>query len=87
MKKRVLITAGASGIGRAMAKAFADAGAQVWVTDIDENALSQVPENWRRSLVNVADEEQMAALSDQMADDWGGVDVLCAKEGGGADFQ
>ncbi len=81
MKKRVLITAGASGIGRAMAKAFADAGAQVWVTDIDENALSQVPENWRRSLVNVADEEQMAALSDQMADDWGGVDVLCANAG------
>ena len=36
---RVLITAGASGIGRAMAEAFAASGAQVWVTDIDENHL------------------------------------------------
>jgi len=39
MQQRVLITAGASGIGRAMEEAFAAQGAQVWVTDIDENAL------------------------------------------------
>lgn len=81
MEQRVLITAGASGIGRAMAEAFAAKGAQIWVTDIDENALAQVPENWRRSLVNVADEVQMAALSDQVAADWGGIDVLCANAG------
>lgn len=81
MEKRVLITAGASGIGRAMAEAFAAEGAQIWVTDIDENALAQVPENWRRSLVNAADELQMAALFDQVADDWAGIDVLCANAG------
>ena len=81
MEKRVLITAGASGIGRAMAEAFAAEGAQIWVTDIDENALAQVPENWRRSLVNAADELQMVALFDQVADDWAGIDVLCANAG------
>lgn len=81
MEKRVLITAGASGIGRAMAEAFATQGAQIWVTDIDANALAQVPENWRRSLVDVADAVQMAALFDQVAHDWDGIDVLCANAG------
>ena len=33
---RVLITAGASGIGRVIAQAFANQGAQIWVTDVDE---------------------------------------------------
>lgn len=37
--QRVLITAGASGIGRAMAHAFAQNGASVAVIDIDEAAL------------------------------------------------
>ncbi len=37
--KRVLITAGASGIGRAMGDAFAAAGFEVWVTDVDRAAL------------------------------------------------
>ena len=36
---RVLVTAGATGIGRAIAKTFADAGAKVFVCDVDDNAL------------------------------------------------
>jgi len=39
MIKRILITAGASGIGRAMAEAFAANGAKVWVADVDDQAL------------------------------------------------
>lgn len=81
MGKRVLITAGASGIGLAMGEAFAAGGAQVWVTDIDDQALAQVPKEWRRSLVNVADEAQMAALFEQVAREWGQIDVLCANAG------
>lgn len=81
MEKRVLITAGGSGIGRAMGEAFAAKGAQVWVTDIDDEAVLQVPKDWRRSLVNVADDEQMAALFGQVARDWGRLDVLCANAG------
>ncbi|WP_174234443.1 SDR family oxidoreductase [Sulfitobacter sp. SK012] len=81
MEKRVLITAGASGIGRAMGEVFAAKGAQIWVTDINDEALAQVPKDWRRSPVNAADEAQMAALFGQVARDWGGVDVLCANAG------
>ena len=81
MEKRVFITAGASGIGRAIGEAFAAAGAQVWVADIDEAALEQVPTGWRRSLANVADEAQVAELVDRVARDWSGIDVHCANPG------
>lgn len=81
MGKRVLITAGASGIGLAMGEAFAATGAQVWVTDIDGEALAQVPKEWQRSMVNVAEAAQMAALFEQVARDWGQIDVLCANAG------
>ena len=37
---RVLVTAGASGIGRVVASAFASAGAEVHITDIDAAAVS-----------------------------------------------
>ncbi|MBV9975885.1 MAG: SDR family NAD(P)-dependent oxidoreductase [Hyphomicrobiales bacterium] len=37
--QRVLITAGASGIGRRTADAFARNGAHVWVADIDKSVL------------------------------------------------
>ncbi|MCP5087184.1 MAG: SDR family oxidoreductase [Rhodobacteraceae bacterium] len=79
--KRVLITAGASGIGYAMGAAFADAGAEVWVTDIDAGAVENLPEGWRGTCVNVADEPGMAALFDQISGVWGGLDVLCANAG------
>ena len=40
--KRVLVTAGGSGIGRAMADAFAADGCDVWVTDSNERALQDL---------------------------------------------
>ena len=39
MSQRVLITAGASGIGLAITQAFAAAGAKVFVGDIDAKGL------------------------------------------------
>jgi NAD(P)-dependent dehydrogenase (short-subunit alcohol dehydrogenase family) len=79
--KRVLITAGAGGIGLAMARAFADAGAQVWVTDVDQGALAALPAGIRGDLVDVADEPAMAALLAIIGSEWGGLDVVCANAG------
>lgn len=81
MGQRVLITAGAAGIGRAMANGFAAAGADVWVTDVDAGALESCPERWRVSEVSAADEAAMAAVFAEVADIWGGVDVICANAG------
>lgn len=77
---RVLITAGASGIGRAMAQAFHDAGHQVWVTDIDAASLASAGD-WRSSVADASDEGQMAAVFDDIKTTWGGLDVLCANAG------
>lgn len=78
---RVLITAGASGIGYAMAEAFAAEGAEVWITDIDEAALSETPSTWIKSRVDVSNEAAMATLFEQLQADWGELDVLCANAG------
>jgi NAD(P)-dependent dehydrogenase (short-subunit alcohol dehydrogenase family) len=42
MNLRVLITAGASGIGREIARALAANGVKVFVSDIDANGLDAV---------------------------------------------
>lgn len=79
--QRVLVTAGASGIGLAMARAFAKKGAKVWVTDIDPDALENLPENITGSLVDASSEPQVAALFEHLREAWGGLDVLCANAG------
>lgn len=40
--KTALVTAAAQGIGRASALAFAEAGAKVYATDINEAALKEI---------------------------------------------
>jgi NAD(P)-dependent dehydrogenase (short-subunit alcohol dehydrogenase family) len=81
MSRRVLITAGASGIGLAMAQAFLAQGDRVWVTDIDLQTLTDMPEGIRGSRVDTIDEAAMAGLFASIVADWGGVDVLCANAG------
>jgi NAD(P)-dependent dehydrogenase (short-subunit alcohol dehydrogenase family) len=79
--KRVLITAGASGIGRAMGEAFAATGAKVWVADIGAASVERCPEAWGRDALDVADEAAVAGLLRRVAAEWGGLDVLCANAG------
>jgi len=78
---RVLITAGAGGIGRAMGEAFAIAGARVWVTDIDSDALAACPQAWRKTCLDVTDGPAMAAMFAEIDVEWGGLDTLCANAG------
>ena len=80
-RQRVLITAGASGIGRAMADAFADAGFEVWVADMDHATLDACPADWRRTRADVSCEADVVELFAQIEADWGGLDVLCANAG------
>lgn len=74
---RVLITAGASGIGRAMGTAFADAGWEVWITDVDAAALADCPEGWTCRQADVSSEADMQAIMAEMGD----LDALCANAG------
>ncbi len=64
-----------------MAQAFADTGAQVWVTDIDAEAVAALPPGIRGEVVNVADEPAMAALLARVRTEWGGLDVVCCNAG------
>ena len=79
--QRVLITAGASGIGYAMGEAFAARGASVWVTDVDTDALSNLPDGWKSSHVDASDEAAVATLFENIGTAWGGLDTLCANAG------
>jgi len=60
-----------------MAQAFADGGAEVWVSDVDAAALDRLPSNWNARNVEVADETEVAGLMSEV----GVLDVLCANAG------
>jgi NAD(P)-dependent dehydrogenase (short-subunit alcohol dehydrogenase family) len=79
--RRVLVTAGASGIGLVVARRFAAEGDRVFVTDVDTGALVALPDGLTGARVNVADEGAMAALAARLKGDWGGLDVVCANAG------
>lgn len=80
--KRVLVTAGAAGIGAAIADRFRAAGADVWVTDIVPAAVESAEARGLRATVsNAADEDQVIALRDQIAAEWNCLDVLVNNAG------
>ncbi len=82
--KRVLITAGAAGIGRRTAEGFADAGARVHVCDIDEAALSDLA-GGRPDIgctrADVAEEADVERLFAEATANLGGLDVLVNNAG------
>ena len=79
--QRVLITAGATGIGYALAEHFSDAGYQIWIIDISKEALKKCPKDWERSNLDVCDENAMSSLFKNIDEKWAGLDVLCANAG------
>ena len=81
---RVVVTAGAAGIGRAIAEAFALAGAKVAVCDVDQAALAE----FRAALpghhafaCDVAEEEAVAEFFEDAIGALGGLDVLVNNAG------
>ena len=79
--KKVLITAGASGLGKAMATAFDAAGDSVWVVDIDQKALDSCPDHWQKTKLDVTEETAVAVLFNELEQQWGSLDVLCSNAG------
>jgi NAD(P)-dependent dehydrogenase (short-subunit alcohol dehydrogenase family) len=82
--KRVLVTAGAGGIGRAIAEAFVADGASVFVCDIDKTALLHMQTQLPSVRTAVCDIAERAAVSQMVADAasaLGGLDVLVNNAG------
>ena len=79
--RKVLISAGASGIGYTIAERFSDAGHQIWIIDISREALKKCPKDWEKSNLDVCDEIAMSALFDKIDEKWAGLDVVCANAG------
>ena len=77
--QRVLITGGASGIGRAMADAFRKDGAMVHVADVDGTA--DQPPGGGFTAADVSDPSDVDRLFDDVMAGLGGLDVLCANVG------
>ncbi len=81
---RVLVTAGAAGIGKAFAQTFVAAGARVFVCDIDPDALNGLRTSRPEiggCLADVADPQQVDVMFDAATAFLGGLDVLINNAG------
>jgi NAD(P)-dependent dehydrogenase (short-subunit alcohol dehydrogenase family) len=81
---RVLVTAGASGIGLATARAFAREGARVHICDVDTKALDVLAASdpgLTRSVCDVADPASVARLFETATSTLGGLDALVNNAG------
>jgi NAD(P)-dependent dehydrogenase (short-subunit alcohol dehydrogenase family) len=81
---RVLVTAGAAGIGRETARAFLEEGARVHICDVDEAALGALAASdpqITRSRADVSDRGQVAAMFTEALASLGGLDVLVNNAG------
>ena len=84
MQQRVLITAGAGGIGREIARAFAANGAKVFVCDIDAEGLetlAQEIEDLTTTVCDVSKREDIERMVTSAIESLGGLDVLVNNAG------
>jgi NAD(P)-dependent dehydrogenase (short-subunit alcohol dehydrogenase family) len=78
--KTALVTGGSKGIGKAIAKGFADAGAKVMITsrkaEVCESAADEIGGGCEWEAGNVGDPEHMERAIDRTIELFGGVDIL-----------
>ena len=82
--KRVLVTAGADGIGLEITRAFANAGARVLVCDVQRSNLERLAANMpsvHGCYADVSSENDVAALFEAVDSKLGGLDVLVNNAG------
>ena len=79
---RVIVTAGAGGIGREIARAFREEGAVVAVCDVDEEAIASIDDDGIRARVcDVSDREALRTFIAESAGAMGGLDCLVNNAG------
>lgn len=81
----VVVTGGASGIGKALAKAFLGEGAKVVIADVEEGALARAAEDLGGEVLPVVTDvtkpESVNALAKQVFETHGACHVLCNNAG------
>lgn len=82
--KSVIVTGAAQGIGRAIAIAFAQAGATVAALDIDEPGMAPLREVGIALTIplDLSDQAQVATAVEKVAAAGGGIDILVSAAGG-----
>ena len=81
---KVLVTAGAAGIGRAIAEAFEGVGAEIYVCDVAApvlEACAKAMPHWKTFLCDVSSEPQVKAMFADIQAKWGALDVLVNNAG------
>jgi|SRR5262245_55627191 len=81
---RVLVTAGAAGIGRVIARTFSEHGARVHICDVDEKALAAAKKElpgMSQSVADVARLDQVERLFEDVKKQLHGLDVLVNNAG------
>ena len=81
--KIVIVTGGAKGIGKALAKAFAKQGAKVTIADLSEEHVMEAAKSFggRGFLCDVTDEEQMKKLVANVENEFGNIDFFISNAG------
>ncbi len=86
--KQTLITGAAGGIGRALATQLAQAGASLWLVDVDAKALQsladelrQITSEVRTSEVDLTQRDQIESLANAVNSEWRGLDLLINNAG------
>lgn len=88
-RKVVVITGGCAGIGRALVKRFAQAGAKLVILDLNQEALASLAQHLRDHLnveastyvCDVSDAERVAEVFGQILQQHGGIDLLVNNAG------
>ncbi len=86
--KVIIITGGGQGLGRAMGEYLAGKGARLALVDLNQDRLDEAVAACKRAggearayLCNVANEEQVSHMVNQVSDDFGGLDGLVNNAG------
>ena len=85
--RSVVVTGGSRGIGRGIARVFAEAGARVLITGRDETSLGAAVDDLKAAgevssfAGDVSDSAQCDAMARIAAERHGGIDVLCTNAG------